>query len=125
MYRLRIGRDAEEGRDGVEGDAVDFSGVGTSTEFVHFVPVWKGEDADDGAFVRSGCKEGAGGVEREVRDGGFVRLDDVGHGEGDGVEDEDVASGLRRGVRGGSWWGRGEGSRGGGKGGRVREVAVL
>lgn len=91
VHRLGVGADAEEGADGVEGDRVDLRRVTPPPKLVELVAVGYAEDSDDSALVGSCGEESAGGVERDVSDGRFVSLDDVGDGEGDSVEEEDVA----------------------------------
>lgn len=120
------GGDAEEGRGGVEGHAVDGGGEGTAAELVEFVGFGDGEDADDGAFVGGGREEGAGVVEGDVREGGAVGGDNVDGFEFRGVEEEDV---TRCGGDMGAVWGgvrrggevQGEGLLGEG----VGEIAVV
>lgn len=92
-----------------------------SPELIQLLRLRHAPHADDGALVGGGREERAGCVEGEEGDGGIVCLDDVGDGEGGGVEEDDVA-----GLGGGGWgWGRGgsgEGGGGGGDGGGVGEV---
>lgn len=124
VHRLGVRADAQERARRVERDAEDARRVAPAAKLVHLVAVGDAEDADHGPLVARRREERPGAVEHHVRDGRLVRLDDVGHRERDGVEEEHVAGRVGRAARRGGR-GRREGRGGGRERGRVREVAVL
>lgn len=77
MHRLSIARDAEESRNGVEGDGVDLGGVTSASEFVKSFAAWDREHANDRSFLASGSDESTGGIDSDDGERRLVGVDHV------------------------------------------------
>lgn len=93
MHRLRIRADAEQRAGRIKIHTPHAGRFTASPVLAEFLGVGKGKDTNDGPLVACRGEHGALGIDRERCDGGFVGLDHVGGGEGDGVKDHDAADG--------------------------------